>query len=49
VEFDVTSLLGAVDGQNSFALGASPTSNGAVFNSRQATSNRPELVVTVSP
>jgi Glycosyl hydrolase family 26 len=45
VEWDVTPLVNG-DGAYSFALGPTSTTNGVVFNSREATSNRPQLVVT---
>jgi hypothetical protein len=45
VEYDVTPLVGG-NGTFSVAVGPTPTTDGTAFNSREATSNQPQLVVT---
>ena len=45
-EYDVTAAVTG-DGTYSFALGPTPTTDGADFRSREATSNPPRLLVTV--
>jgi len=43
----VTPLV-AGNGTYSFVVGPTPTTDGVIFNSREATTNRPQLVITTS-
>jgi hypothetical protein len=45
VEYDVTPLVHG-DGTHTLVIGPTPTSDGVVFSSREATANKPQLVVT---
>ena len=45
VEYDVTPLVKA-DGSVTLVIGPTPTTDGTAFSSRQATANRPQLIVT---
>ena len=45
VEWDVTPLI-AGDGTYTLVVGQTPTTDGVIFSSREATTNKPQLVVT---
>jgi len=47
VEWDVTPLITG-DGTYTLVIGPTPTTDGTVFSSDEASTNRPQLVVTVS-
>jgi hypothetical protein len=45
-EYDVTAAVTGGNGSYAFAVGPTPTTDGADFRSKEATSSRPELVLT---
>ena len=47
VEWDVTPLITG-DGSYTLVVGPTPTTDGTVFSSDEATANKPQLVVTTS-